>query len=391
MIGRVEGSESRSPALRALEAREEITPEVIDAFLTAHEFPLVEDSTVTFAWRGNATAVNLRHWVYGLPSSQSFRRIGPTDLWVLTLELPEKSRVEYKLEIVRGRGAQWIRDPLNPKEARDPFGANSVCQTRGYDIPEWSNPDPDVPGGRLEDVMLGSAAYGRNVQLTMYLPPRFRPTRSYPLLVVHDGPDYLNYSNLKAVLDNLIDRKEIPGLVAALLHPQERLTEYANHEPHARFIGEELVPLLEERYPLERRPSARCLMGASLGAVASFSTAVRYPDLFGRLLLQSGSFAFSDLGDVGARDHGPAFEPIVGFMNEYRRAPVRVASRVFLCCGTFESLIYENRSLVPVLQSAGMDVRWVEARDGHNWENWRDRLREGLSWLFPGPLWMVYE
>ncbi len=28
---------------------------------------------------------------------------------------------------------------------------------------------------------------------------------------------------------------------------------------------------------------------------------------------------------------------------------------------------------------------------GHNWENWRDRLREGLSWLFPGPLWMVYE
>ena len=36
-------------------------------------------------------------------------------------------------------------------------------------------------------------------------------------------------------------------------------------------------------------------------------------------------------------------------------------------------------------------VRYEEARDGHNWENWRDRLRSGLSWLFPGPLWMVYE
>ena len=34
---------------------------------------------------------------------------------------------------------------------------------------------------------------------------------------------------------------------------------------------------------------------------------------------------------------------------------------------------------------------YEEARDGHNWENWRDRLRSGLSWLFPGPLWMVYE
>ena len=39
----------------------------------------------------------------------------------------------------------------------------------------------------------------------------------------------------------------------------------------------------------------------------------------------------------------------------------------------------------------GMEVRFVEARDGHNWENWRDRLREGLSWLFPGPLLLVYD
>ena len=31
------------------------------------------------------------------------------------------------------------------------------------------------------------------------------------------------------------------------------------------------------------------------------------------------------------------------------------------------------------------------AAHGHNWENWRDRLRGGLSYLFPGPLWLVYE
>ncbi|HEY4181080.1 MAG TPA: hypothetical protein VGM90_29755, partial [Kofleriaceae bacterium] len=59
--------------------------------------------------------------------------------------------------------------------------------------------------------------------------------------------------------------------------------------------------------------------------------------------------------------------------------------------GMYESLIYENRTLVPVLNSTGMDVRYVEARDGHNWENWRDRLRDGLSWLLPGPFLHVYE
>jgi enterochelin esterase family protein len=38
-----------------------------------------------------------------------------------------------------------------------------------------------------------------------------------------------------------------------------------------------------------------------------------------------------------------------------------------------------------------MTVRYVEARDGHSWENWRDRLQEGLSWIFPGPQKYVYE
>jgi enterochelin esterase family protein len=99
-------------------------------------------------------------------------------------------------------------------------------------------------------------------------------------------------------------------------------------------------------------------------------------------------FAFTD---IGPSRRGPAFEPVVEFVNGFRDSPRRISERVFLSCGVYESLIYENRSLVPILQSTGMDVRYVEAFDGHNWENWRDRLREGLSFLFPGPLWMVYE
>ena len=152
--------------------------------------------------------------------------------------------------------------------------------------------------------------------------------------------------------------------------------------------AETLIPKLEGLYPLSTRPADRCLMGASFGAVASLSTAWRYPAFYGRLLLQSGSFAFTD---IGTHQRGPYFDPVVEFMNAYRREPIPVAERVYVSCGIYESLIYENRSLVPVLQATGMDVRYVESRDGHNWENWRDRLREGLSWLFPGPLLLVYE
>ena len=130
-------------------------------------------------------------------------------------------------------------------------------------------------------------------------------------------------------------------------------------------------------------------MGASFGAIASFSIAARYPGVWGRLLLQSGSFAFTDIGRHNRR--GPRFDRIVEFVNAYRAEPRAVSQRVFVSCGVYESLIYENRSLVPLLDATGMQVRFVEARDGHNWQNWRDRLREGLSWLFPGPLLFVYE
>ena len=178
-------------------------------------------------------------------------------------------------------------------------------------------------------------------------------------------------------------------MVVALTSSPNRLGEYADDERHARFLADDLVPYLERRLPLDGRPQARCVMGASFGAVASLAAAWRRPGLFGRLLLQSGSFAFTDIGDRNHR--GPLFDPVVAFMNHFRAEPRAVAERVFVSCGTYESLIYENRSLVPLLQSTGMDVRYVEARDGHNWENWRDRLREGLSWLFPGPLLMVYD
>jgi enterochelin esterase family protein len=96
--------------------------------------------------------------------------------------------------------------------------------------------------------------------------------------------------------------------------------------------------------------------------------------------------------DIGRRNRrGPLFDRVVEFVNRYREKPVAIVERIFMSCGVYESLIYENRSLVPLLQETGMQVRFVEARDGHNWENWRDRMREGMSWLFPGPLMMIYE
>lgn len=363
------------------------SPEAIDSFLGRHQAPIVEGTCVTFLYRGDADEVRLQHFIYGLETSQPFEKVHGTDLWYLVLELPPHSVLQYKLNLRHGDEGRWVLDPMNPERAFDPFGANSVCRT-GVETPEWTRPDPDARPGDMVDVRLFSKAFDEERNLLLYLPARFRRSRRYPLLVVHDGHDYLKYSNLKTVLDNLIHRQEVAPMIVALTQSPDRLVEYPDDDRHVRFLTDEVVPVLERDYPIRREPRTRGLMGASFGAVASLSCAWRRPGAWGRLLLQSGSFAFTD---IGPNRRGPAFDPVVDFVNAFRREPGRPSDKVFMSCGTYESLIYENRSMVPLLKDTGMEVRYVEARDGHNWINWRDRLRQGLSWLYPGPLWMVYE
>src|SRR5262249_13201959 len=95
------------------------TPEALEAFIAAHKFPLVEGPAITFVYRGEAEAVHLKHWVFGLPSSQPLARVEGTNLFYLTLVVPTGSRIEYKLEVVRGGKGEWIEDPLNPARASD--------------------------------------------------------------------------------------------------------------------------------------------------------------------------------------------------------------------------------------------------------------------------------
>jgi enterochelin esterase-like enzyme len=376
-------------AINRLRDRKELDAAAVDQFLERHEVPVVEGSHCTFLFRGEADEVRLAQRIVGLPELIPLRRLYGTDLWYLALELPQRSRINYQIEVRRGDHFERFNDPLNPKLSYSPVGTSSVCFGPGYETPEWTMHDPDSRPGEIVEVQVRSRALQRTVPVQVYLPARFRRSATYPLLVVHDGPDFLQYAAAKTSLDNLIHRLDVAETVVAFLRPEDRLTEYANSTAHSRFLAQELLPALETQFPLVAKPSGRCLLGSSFGAVASFSAAVRSPETYGSLVLMSGSFVSTDIG----MDHGggEVFDPVVKFVNKYRARPTHVAERLFVSCGVYEPLITHNRSMVPTLESTGMTVRFVETRDGHNWENWRDQLRDALSWVYPGPQKFVYE
>jgi enterochelin esterase family protein len=270
-----------SEFLGQLEQAAAMGPRHLDRVLLGATLPRVEGRTVTFVWRGDAESVSLQHWIHGLPGDLPFRRLPGSDVFVLQVDLPPGSRLEYKIGVVHwGRGL-LVRDPLNPHSARDPFGANSVVYGEGYEPPDWTTEDADARPGTLEEHTVQSRVFEEDRRVQVYLPARFRRSRRYPLLVVHDGQDYLAFASLRTVLDNLVHRLEIPPLIAVLIQSPDRMREYAADDRHARFLVEELVPQLEDAWPLVQKPAARGLCGASFGAVASLHCAWRHPGSFG--------------------------------------------------------------------------------------------------------------
>ena len=171
------------------------------------------------------------------------------------LELPEGSRVEYQLEVRRGEHTERFNDPLNPHRVALPGRRLLGRASRtGYVDPEWAQHDPEARPGELVELTVPSRALRRDARVTLYLPARFRRTAAYPLLIVHDGGDYLHYASAKTVLDNLIHRLEVAELVAAFLHPGDRLVEYADSTAHARFLTDELCRSWsgDSRWPASR-------------------------------------------------------------------------------------------------------------------------------------------
>ena len=221
----------------------------IEKFIATHEFPLVDRTGITFVYRGAADSVLLRCWIYGLPTAQALERVTDTDLWVLRIDLPPNSRIEYKFDVVRGQRSEWITDPLNPHKAADPYGANSVAQGFGYERPAWTLPDSDSRRGALEELRMSSEALGQVSRLLVYVPARFRRTRRYPLLIVHDGEDYLRFADFKIVLDE----HNAVSLSAQLAQNGEQLLRVARVQADRRLV-ENVADVFQSRPEAGRQP-----------------------------------------------------------------------------------------------------------------------------------------
>jgi enterochelin esterase family protein len=289
------------------------------------------------------------------------------DEWVLELEPPPVTRLEYHVEVTdRDGSSQTGPDPGNPLRAPGAFGEKSVLQLPGYESPAWL--EAETVEGHHVDFSVRGRGLGANVTGRIWSPLTDGPL---PLLVAHDGPEYDKLAFLSRYSAAMIAAGTLPPHRVAMLAPGPRDEWYSASALYSRALYVDVIPALPAIGP----PVG---MGASLGALAMLVTQRRAPGTFAGLFLQSGSFF---MPRFDSQESGfPRYARIVRVVRRILRSTARPIP-VQLTCGTAEENVFNNRVMARALEEQGYEARLDEVPDLHNYTAWRDALDPHLTRL----------
>ena len=265
-----------------------------------------------------------------------------------------------------------------------------------------SERQPGVPAGKVEKFTWTSRIFPGTVRdYWVYVPAQYKPDTPAAVMVFQDGGGYVSEQGrfrVPVVFDNLIHKGEMPVTIAILINPGTLPPLDASKQPRpnrsyeydslgdrfARFLIEEILPEVGQRWNLTSDPNLRAIAGASSGGICSFNVAWERPDQFRRVLSTIGSFADLRGGDIfPARVRKMEPKPI----------------RVYLQDNDHDLNIYAgdwplaNQQMVSALTYAGYDFKFVPGQGGHDsgtagavfpdalrwlWRDWQTPLAAGL-------------
>ena len=266
---------------------------------------------------------------------------------------------------------------------------------------------PTHAGTRLCREVVASSFLGRDVEVSILLPPASAATVPYPVLYLNDGQD-LERLGLQATLDTLYNRNAIRPFVLVAPHANEqRVQEYGTAASadfngrgslagaYSEFVLHELLPFAQAKYHASADPAEAVMAGFSLGGLSAFDLVWHHPDHFTRAGVFSGSFWWRQRA-VGA-GYTPADRIMHGLV---RVGQLHPKHRFWLQTGTLDERGDRNENgvidsiedcldLIEELQKAGLDaqqaLRYVQVEGGHHHpDTWGRVMPDFLIWAF-GP------
>jgi len=340
--------------------------------------PVIDVDHAVFIWEGESAPHLTGDFNQWDSNPKRFKRVSPRlipdsakSIWSCTLTLPRDAYIEYA-----------FHDPVTQKNFLDPLNKKSVSNGMGernnfFYMPEtMSSPfamrRADLTGGALTTHVVDAGLLREDYERRIYLyrPPVKEPV---PLLIVYDGQEYLQRGKLPTIVTNLIADKRIQPIAIAFLPNggRWRSVEYACSDATLHWVKQIILPLAREKLNLldiKKHPGSYGVLGASAGGLMSMYTGLRAPDIFGKVLSQSG---------VSALD-GHDFTTVDLVKHKHARD-----IQIWMDVGKLEFLLEDNRRMSALLKENGYNVNYREYSGAHNYTSWRDDVWRGLEALFP--------
>ena len=323
------------------------------------------DTLVHFIFQGPANQIKIAGDATFWKPKPDLVHIKGTNYWYHTAIYPSDARLDYQFVL---NGNSWMLDPKNPDTCTGGFGPNSELRMPGYQVPPEISYYPDIPHGTVTEFQLTSKALGDTRTIKVYLPADYyEGNHVYPVILFHDGLDYIVHGKAIPILDFLIAKHMILPVIGIFVSPVDRSAEYADNkmEPFTRFIVDELMPVVKQRYRISDDPRQHAMVGASDGGNISLYIGMKHPEIFGKIAAQS-----SNVIDVISSD-----------LKNDKKAEIEF----YFDIGKYDipELIPLARKLKNVLERKGYRYHFFQWNEGHSWGNWSGHLRLPLMQFFP--------
>jgi len=274
----------------------------------------------------------------------------------------------------------------------------SILMAPEYVDPKWTE-DQGNPLGTFQTVKLKSQAMiellklkneNSEYEFIVYLPDGHDKSKIYPFMLLFDGFPYNNKDvvNTPRIIDNLIAVNKLDPMVVVFVSQKNRNIELVNCSEFDNFLVKTVIPELRNKFSLSSDPKMSIVAGSSMGGLMSVNIGLRYPEIFGKVLCQSGSFWAGNKFVMGTPPNADTdnFEYLIG---ECMKIP-RVNLDVYMDIGLYEekesnfgmpSSFWTNRHMRDVLILKGANVLYKEIQGGHDYLMWGDTMADGLLFL----------